>query len=1102
MPDMWMDVDSALSEVPINIVSLIDDTDFKTRETAIVYNQAGMDLVWNFVSTAGAFTQTAVVPTTGGDYDWTNQGDGMYSIEIPATGGIAINNDTEGFGWFTGICTGVLPWRGPTIGFRAAALNNALIDGGDNLDVNTVQLLGVAVTLSTGNKLDVNIEEISDDSTAAANLELDYDGTGFAKANSTMGTVSTLTGHTAQTGDNYAIVNNGTYGNAQLVRSSVPANTLDVSATGEAGLDFDNIKNATGPHTLANITVPITTNVSNQVTADVVAISGDSTAADNLELQYDTTGLTGDTFPATQAQIGNLSSSSAAISTVAESFTKAGAEPETNTYTSTFEEDLIYHIVEDDGGATDCYYQFDVGGNGVPVSITWWGYAQSILDTYTIWAYNYTTTSYQQIGTIAGSAGTTPQENEYVLTNAHVGTGVNLGKVRFRFLSANGTAFATDRILCNYAVVVQSVGYANGAIWVDTVNGTTGTTPFVNGTADNPTLTWAEALTLSSSLNIRKFNIVTGSSIVLSANSDYYIFDGDNYNLNLNNQSIDNCVITRATIVGTSSGSAHFVQCILTAISIAGGTIHECALTSTITLTGATTYFVDQCYSGVEGVATPILDFGAAVGNTNMSFRHYSGGIEIQNLGQSGTDNMSLEGWGQYVLNANCTGGTIAVRGHFKKTDNSGGAVTISDDANFKTSIISFGIAQGAGTGNNQIQLATSASSTDGAYDPALVFIVDGTGAGQTRLILEYAGATRTATVDRNWKVNPDTTSEYRIMAHPGREHVNEGLAQGAGVGNNQIQLNTLASSTNDAYNKQIIFLRSGIGEDQVRVVIDYVGATKIATVDRDWDTNPDSTTGYVMLPCPSDTVSISEILADVTGLNGDAMRGTDSANTVVPDPAGTAASLIGGLNDFDPANDDVAVVDLVNTTTTNTDMRGTDNAALASVCTNTRLSELDAANLPANIDTLLTRIVGTILSGNHNAQSGDAYARIGANGAGLTVLATAAALATMQTDVTAIKAKTDDQPSGIPRNVALNNFIVEMVLESDHITPGTGLTVTCQLSKDGAAYVNSTNTVTEISSGSYKINFTQAEMNYDIIAVKFTAPTADQKIVVIVTST
>ncbi|KKL08752.1 hypothetical protein LCGC14_2572710, partial [marine sediment metagenome] len=129
MPDLWMDVDAAIGEAPINIMPLIDDTDFKTREESVVFNQSGLDLVWNFVTTAGAMTQTAVTPTdTAGDYDWVNQGNGMYSIEIPATGGASINNDTEGFGWFTGFATGILPWRGPVIGFRAAGLNNVLID--------------------------------------------------------------------------------------------------------------------------------------------------------------------------------------------------------------------------------------------------------------------------------------------------------------------------------------------------------------------------------------------------------------------------------------------------------------------------------------------------------------------------------------------------------------------------------------------------------------------------------------------------------------------------------------------------------------------------------------------------------------------------------------------------------------------------------------------------------------------------------------------------------------------------------------------------------------------------------------------------------------
>lgn len=128
MPDLYFDVDVALAEVPVNLLPLIDDTDFKTREVAIAFNAAGMDLVWNFVTSAGAYTQTAVTPTSAGDYDWAHQGDGLYSIEIPASGGASINNDTEGYGWFSGVATGVLPWRGPVIGFRAAGLNDLLLD--------------------------------------------------------------------------------------------------------------------------------------------------------------------------------------------------------------------------------------------------------------------------------------------------------------------------------------------------------------------------------------------------------------------------------------------------------------------------------------------------------------------------------------------------------------------------------------------------------------------------------------------------------------------------------------------------------------------------------------------------------------------------------------------------------------------------------------------------------------------------------------------------------------------------------------------------------------------------------------------------------------
>ena len=595
---------------------------------------------------------------------------------------------------------------------------------------------------------------------------------------------------------------------------------------------------------------------------------------------------------AISTSVGSLSVGSAAISVQAESYVLTTGTQSSGTVSDTETLNGVFHQHTDTGGVMELYYQHDVTGAGVAVNAAIHGYINSGNDTVDIYAYDWGGTAWDQVGTIGGQNGSAVNTYDVSLLTRHTGTGANAGKVRIRLYAASGLTTATlyvDRISVSYSVVSQTVGYSDGSIWIDTNASNTNTEIYVDGTADNPVSTWAAALTLSSSLGIIRFHIINGSSITLTGNSDNYTMIGDNWVLALGGQSVAGTHVQGAsTVSGTGTGSGViFSDCKLAngvGLTIADCFAIRCALSGDLTLTSAGTYYFDQCFSGIAGTATPSIDFGAAVGNTNVNFRHYSGGVEVENMGQTGADTMSLEGHGQYVINANCTGGNLAVRGHFKKTDNSGNAVTISDDANFKTSVINFGIAQGAGTGNNQIQLASEASSTDGAYDPSVVFIVAGTGMGQTRLVLQYAGATRTATVDRNWKVNPDSTSEYRIMAHPGREHVNEGLAQAGAAGN--ITLNALASSDDDAYNHQVVFLRSGTGEDQVRTITDYNGTTKIATVSENWAVNPDSTTGYVMLPNhvhePSEIVDEWETQsqADPTGFHVNVLEVAGTAQT------------------------------------------------------------------------------------------------------------------------------------------------------------------------------------------------------------------------------
>lgn len=110
----------------------------------------------------------------------------------------------------------------------------------------------------------------------------------------------------------------------------------------------------------------------------------------------------------------------------------------------------------------------------------------------------------------------------------------------------------------------------------------------------------------------------------------------------------------------------------------------------------------------------------------------------------------------------------------------------------------------------------------------------------------------------------------------------------------------------------------------------------------------------------------------------------------------------------------------------------------------------------------------------------------------------------TTSTLLAAIKAKTDNQPAGIPKNVALSNFKFLMLLSSDGGTPATGVsgTMVSEISLDGAAFGACTNSVAEISNGVYKIDLIQAEMNADIICLKFTEATCLQRTIVLKTST
>ena len=85
-------------------------------------------------------------------------------------------------------------------------------------------------------------------------------------------------------------------------------------------------------------------------------------------------------------------------------------------------------------------------------------------------------------------------------------------------------------------------------------------------------------------------------------------------------------------------------------------------------------------------------------------------------------------------------------------------------------------------------------------------------------------------------------------------------------------------------------------------------------------------------------------------------------------------------------------------------------------------------------------------------------------------------------------------------KNTSLSAFEFVMYDSATHALPTTGLTVTAQRSIDGAAYANCANAVAEVGSGTYKIDLAAADLNGNVITLKFTATGADTQFVTITT--
>ncbi len=688
---------------------------------------------------------------------------------------------------------------------------------------------------------------------------------------------------------------------------------------------------------------------------DVVSISGDSAAADNLEAMYDGTGYTDEAAPASRAQVGGLATGTSAISVQSESYVLTTGTQSSGTISDTETYNAVYHEHTDDAGTTELYYQFDVTGNGTAVSVLIDGRVNGSNDTIAVYAYDWGGASWDQIGTMVGTNGSTDVELDPALLVRHTGTGANLGKVRVRFYATGLTSstLRIDRIAANYAVVTQSVGYSQGAVWIDTNNGTAGTTAFVHGVADNAVDTIADAVTIAAAVGVPDFHVFNGSSITLAANSENESFFGDHWTLALGGQACGGIYVEGATVsgVGTSSGEEmHFEGCDFTTATVEQGHFDKCGFSGTVTFNTADDYDFHGCYS--KGAAVPVFTKTPGVA-INAEFHSWEGDITISGL-ESG-DNVELGGFYRTVT-LNGADATVHIHGMYEAlVDNLTGSPTVQVTGAIKTGdVASILVDTGTtlDTKLNDIQGATFSTSTDSLEairdrgDSAWV-----TGGGGSLTLADIADAVW----DESLAAHQTALSAGRA-ATLGGVPIAETTATGTPT-TTTVEL-TAGSSVDNYYRDATLRILSGSGVGQARIITSYTGSTKTCTFDEPLATAPSASDAVAVDMSHAHAVSsIADAVLD-EALSGHTTAGT--LGKAITDTETDAAAIL-----VDTAQIGTAGAGL-------TDLGGMSTAMKAEVN-----AEADTAISDYDPPTNAEMVARTLVAGNYFNPAADTVATV-----------------------------------------------------------------------------------------------------------------------------
>jgi len=226
--------------------------------------------------------------------------------------------------------------------------------------------------------------------------------------------------------------------------------------------------------------------------------------------------------------------------------------------------------------------------------------------------------------------------------------------------------------------------YVDGAVWVDTVNGSVGGNPYINGIPAKPCSAFGNAASIAAAVGLKRFRLLNRATAIDLATSSYagYDFISDSLaQIDLGSVSRENVSFTGLDIndsvvtVTAGSGWTTFKDCRIgkaAGMDLPRAVIRDCIFTGIVHLNQNGNYFMAGLKT-VDGGA--VLDFknssAADPGITSVVISGFSGRLTVKNM--LTTDSLEISGEGEVILDSTCNSATATVR--------VSGAIVVTNDA-------------------------------------------------------------------------------------------------------------------------------------------------------------------------------------------------------------------------------------------------------------------------------------------------------------------------------------------------------------------------------------------------------------------------------------